>query len=165
MLIDVDIIDETESWTGLPERAEVISIAIRNVEAECFSDGGAPSSVSVLLCDDAEIRQLNRDFRNIDKATNVLSFPSAASPGFPKHLGDLAIAFETVQFEARAEAKSLRDHTAHMVVHGMLHLLGYDHENSVDADRMEQLEVRILARFGVADPYSDTIPIMSSKSK
>jgi probable rRNA maturation factor len=158
--VELEIIDETECWAALPDRAVAISDAVAAVAAQCLDAGAALGCVTVLLCDDAEIRQLNRDFRNLDKPTNVLSFPSSAASGEePAPLGDIAIAFETVRSEADKESKSLRDHTSHMVVHGMLHLLGYDHENDEDAERMERLEVRILEKLGIPDPYADTVPV------
>lgn len=166
MPVELDIIDETECWGALPDRTVAISDAVAAVEAECLDGDAAPCCVTVLLCDDAEIRQLNRDFRNFDKPTNVLSFPATAAPGQePAPLGDIAIAFETVRAEAHEESKSLRDHTSHMVVHGMLHLLGYDHENGEDAERMERLEVRILEKLGIPDPYSDSVPVETLKQK
>ena len=114
--------------------------------------------VSVLLTDDARVRELNRVWRGVDKPTNVLSFP-AREPGEPwpsdgpALLGDVAVALETVLREAAAEGKAPGDHLAHLVVHGMLHLLGHDHEADAEADAMEALEVRVLAGLGVPDPY------------
>ena len=98
-----------------------------------------------------------RTWRGLDKPTNVLSFPGSGSPS-PKgvrHLGDLALAFETLAREAAEEQKSLADHVTHLIVHGTLHLLGYDHEADADAEEMEALEVAALARLGIADPYRD----------
>lgn len=104
----------------------------------------------------AESRRLNRDWRGKDKPTNVLSFPASCA-GFPgvdeAPLGDLAICATVVQRESREQGKSARAHWAHMVVHGVLHLLGYDHEDDADAQQMEGEEVRILAQLGFADPY------------
>ena len=100
-----------------------------------------------------------RQWRKKDKPTNVLSFPLAAddapppAPGEPRHLGDVVLARETMAAEARAQGKTLADHFTHLVVHGVLHLLGHDHVNNAEAKRMEGLEVAILARLGVANPY------------
>ncbi|HEX8374556.1 MAG TPA: rRNA maturation RNase YbeY, partial [Geminicoccaceae bacterium] len=119
-----------------------------------------PVEVSVLLADDAHVRELNRVWRGVDKPTNVPSFP-AREPGEPwpaegpAHLGDVAVALETVLREAAAEGKAPGDHLAHLVVHGTLHLLGHDHDADAEADAMEALEVRVLAGLGVADPYRD----------
>jgi probable rRNA maturation factor len=108
------------------------------------------SAVTVALADDRAVQRLNAAHRGQDKPTNVLSYPSDER-GF---LGDIVMARETVQREARAQRKRLADHVSHLVVHGTLHLLGYDHETGeADAERMEALERRILGKLGVADPY------------
>lgn len=110
---------------------------------------------ALLLADDETLADLNRRFRKIDKPTNVLSFPSGAGDGF---LGDIAIAYETCEREADAARIAFRDHAAHLIVHGLLHLVGYDHEADEDANEMESLETRILAALGVADPYAQETP-------
>jgi probable rRNA maturation factor len=114
--------------------------------------------LTIRIVGTAESRVLNRTWRGKDKPTNVLSFPTAEMPlqaGMKDELplGDLAICAPVVAREAREQGKDLRAHWAHMVVHGVLHLLGYDHENDRDADVMESREVKILAQFGYADPY------------
>nr|WP_246505137.1 rRNA maturation RNase YbeY [Microvirga antarctica] len=113
--------------------------------------------VSVLLTDDKAVRVLNKTFRGMDKPTNVLSFPAPAPPGVtgPRHLGDIALAYDTLVREAEEESKPLADHFAHLIVHGVLHLLGYDHEVEAEAERMEGLEVKALSTLGIADPYRD----------
>jgi probable rRNA maturation factor len=108
---------------------------------------------TVLLADDKKLRALNHDFRGKDRPTNVLSFPGADG-----YAGDIAIAYGTTAKEAKAAAKSLADHAAHLVVHGVLHLAGYDHERPKDALVMEPLEVKILKRLGIADPYAAGAP-------
>jgi probable rRNA maturation factor len=119
-----------------------------------------PGEVSVLLASNEEIRELNRKWRGQDKATNVLSFPASPSPhaglpgGPPPVLGDIALAFETIADEAERDRKSFPDHLAHLVVHGYLHILGYDHESVAEAEIMERLEADILGGLGIADPYS-----------
>jgi probable rRNA maturation factor len=118
--------------------------------------GGDPRSVNVLFTSDAEMRHLNRDFRSKDQPTNVLSFPAAAMTppdGSAAHLGDIALAFETVEREAREQNKALLHHVSHLIVHGSLHLLGYDHDSDAAADAMERREREILARLGIPDPY------------
>ncbi len=108
-------------------------------------------SLNVALADDRAVRSLNKRDRKQDKPTNVLSYPS----GERAFLGDIVLARQTVWREARAQKKSPADHVAHLVVHGVLHLLGHDHETSdADAERMEALERRILKRLGIADPYA-----------
>ncbi|HEY2070974.1 MAG TPA: rRNA maturation RNase YbeY [Rhizomicrobium sp.] len=106
--------------------------------------------VTVLLTSSRKLRALNFQFRGKDKPTNVLSFP-ADEPGY---LGDIAIAYGVAAREARAEKKSLSDHAAHLALHGTLHLLGYDHETGREAEVMEALETKLLARLGIADPYA-----------
>ncbi len=137
--------------------AKVVYEAIRS-SGRVFSD----SEVSVVLSDDRELRILNKEYRGIDQATNVLSFPgegvdededSFTFLGRPRMLGDILLAFETTQREAAAAGKALRDHVAHLLVHGALHLLGYDHERDADAEVMERLECDILEKMGIADPY------------
>ena len=103
---------------------------------------------TILLADDKRLRALNRDFRGKDKPTNVLSFPADGA-----YRGDIAMAYGVTSKEAKAAGKSFADHAAHLAVHGVLHLAGYDHERPKDAQVMEPLEVKILARLGVADPY------------
>ena len=106
-------------------------------------------SLTIALADDRRVRALNARDRKKDKPTNVLSYPS----GEHAFLGDIVLARQTVWREAREQGKSPADHVSHLVVHGALHLLGYDHEENVDAERMEALERRVLARLGIADPY------------
>ena len=106
----------------------------------------------MLLTDDAAIRALNHRWRGIDKATNVLSFPAARSGG-GEFLGDIVIAFETLDRESAAEGKPLLHHLAHLALHGYLHLLGYEHETDPQADEMEALERDILSALRIADPY------------
>lgn len=117
-----------------------------------------PSEISVVLSDDEHIRELNKHHRGIDKPTNVLSFPAVrmkTPAGAPRILGDVVLAFETVEREAKEEAKSIENHLAHLVVHGVLHLLGYDHEDDDEAETMEARERQILARLGIPDPYAE----------
>ena len=116
--------------------------------------GPTHGMVTVVVDDDARIRELNRLWRGFDKPTNVLSFPSPdTQPGPVRSLGDIAISYETAAREASAEDKSFADHVVHLSVHGFLHLLGYDHESDDDAEEMEGLERAILARIGISDPY------------
>ena len=122
--------------------------------------GGAPVEVGIALADDAECARLNARYRGIDRPTDVLSFAGGELPGGrnrpgdpPVMLGDIVIAYETSARDAEREDKPLAHHLQHLVVHGLLHLLGYDHENDGDARRMEAMEVEILRRLGVRDPY------------
>jgi probable rRNA maturation factor len=124
--------------------------------------GATPVRVDITLAGDAELRRLNRRWRGKSRATNVLSFPAASDPDLrlparhavpPRMIGDVIVASGVASAESRAEGKRLVDHLDHLVVHGVLHLLGYDHEIAVEARVMERLEARILAGLGVADPY------------
>jgi probable rRNA maturation factor len=121
-------------------------------------------SASLLLTSNEEIHALNREWRQRDKPTNVLSFPmlaradvlGLAADGPPELLGDVALAYETCAREAAEKGCTLADHAAHLIVHGLLHLAGYDHEvSSADAEAMEALETKALAICGIADPYGD----------
>ena len=118
------------------------------------------AELSLLLTDDKRIRIVNRDWRGFDKATNVLSFPAAPPEkiGLSPVVGDIVLAFETIVREAQAEEKSVGDHLSHLVIHGLLHLVGEDHETEDQAPRMETLETAALARLGIADPYAGSEP-------
>jgi probable rRNA maturation factor len=111
----------------------------------------ARSAVTVLLTDDRRLRALNAFFRGRDKATNVLSFSPGGDDGH--YLGDIALAFGVVAKEARSQRKAMAEHAAHLAIHGVLHLLGYDHENANEAKRMEALEIALLEQLGIGDPY------------
>lgn len=104
---------------------------------------------SILLTNDAHIQELNRDFRNKDKPTNVLSFPD----GEDDYLGDIAISLQTIAKESREQDKDFYHHFIHMVVHGLLHLKGHDHEDDTEAEEMESLEIKILADIDIKNPY------------
>ena len=121
---------------------------------------GTTTSVSIALSDDATARDLNSRFRGIDKPTNVLSFPAHADTeaiGENGTLGDILVAYQTTAAEAKGAGISVADHLAHLIVHGVLHLCGYDHLLPRDAEAMETLEADILTRFGIADPYRGTV--------
>jgi probable rRNA maturation factor len=123
--------------------------------------GTGPTELAVVLADDRLVRSLNRKYRGRNKATNVLSFPGLdgpGAPGAPCLLGDIVLARETVVREAGEQGKTPADHLAHLVVHGVLHLLGYDHRTGTQAETMESLERAVLAGLGVADPYLSSAP-------
>ncbi len=118
-------------------------------------DGRAPpADITVRVVDETESRSLNRDYRGVDRPTNVLSFGYDPPPGGPTLVGDLVICAAVVAREAAAQGKAAEAHWAHLVVHGTLHLLGYDHQNEDDARVMETLEAQILAKLGIPDPYA-----------
>lgn len=163
MQIDIDTTDAR--WDVL-DLAAISEAALAKVLAKVGLDPEA-CEVSILGCDDARIKELNADFREKDKATNVLSWPAeergAAEgevPDLPEadvfgtiELGDIAISYDTCAREASEAGKPMEDHVTHLMVHGFLHLLGYDHTNDADAALMEGIETEILATLGVPDPY------------
>ena len=140
-------------WKGLPAPRSFrawIELALRGAKCRRAAE------IHVLIADAVSARALNRDFRGKDYATNVLSFPTEWPPGVNSPLiGDLAICAPVVAREASEQGKRLRDHYAHMVMHGTLHLLGYDHIDDEEAEEMEGLERQLLAELGYPDPYRD----------
>lgn len=154
----IEVAVEAPGWRSAVTEPE--QLCRRAVAAVLEREAAFPEAaveVSVVLADDAQVRILNRDFRGKDRPTNVLSFPSGDDagpmPGRPVLLGDVVVALETTTREAVAEGKTVGDHLAHLVVHGTLHLLGYDHEAEAEAEAMEELETELLAGLGIADPY------------
>ncbi len=144
-MIEVEI--DSDGWTkALPDAAEVVE------RAAAAALGTVEGDVVVLLADDAAVQDLNARFRDKDRPTNVLSFPAAES-AFP-HLGDVVLGYAYCAAEAATQSKTLSDHLSHLVVHGVLHLLGRDHEDDAEAEEMEAEEREILAELGVADPYA-----------
>ncbi|MDB5601092.1 MAG: hypothetical protein JWN71_3136 [Xanthobacteraceae bacterium] len=150
--IDIDVVVESALWNAEPGSEAALRRAIL-AAAVAMSTNAA--ELAVVLSDDASIQTLNRQWRNIDKPTNVLSFPSGAPrhDGQPVLLGDIVIAYETTAAEAAAEGKPFLHHLSHLAVHGFLHLVGHDHETDPEADAMEALEQDILARLDIPDPY------------
>ena len=127
---------------------------LRRAAKQALKGAGVASegTITILLTDDAALKRLNADFRGRDRPTNVLSFPAAPNP--ENHLGDIAIAYGVTAGEAREAKKRFSDHATHLAVHGVLHLLGYDHETAATAKVMEPLEVAVLSELGIADPYA-----------
>jgi len=156
--VEIAVRAASRRWrAGLPAAQAILERAARAAVAAALNQPKRSLEISFLLGDDARIRRLNRDYRGQDRPTNVLAFPAeddAPAPGEPRLLGDVALAFETVQREAAEQGKNLADHVSHLAVHGVLHLLGYDHVTRVEAARMERLETAILAGLGVPDPYA-----------
>lgn len=161
--------DRLEDLENLAERS--IGTALRYLQSRDLAEPvKGVVEVSLLFADDAAVAEMNRTYRGRSGPTNVLSFPnmdasdlqtSGPLPGPPAHadagppqlLGDIVLARQTVQREAAEQSKPLRDHTLHLLIHGLLHLLGYDHEDEAEAEEMEALEVAVLADLGVPDPY------------
>jgi probable rRNA maturation factor len=165
-ILDLEVIAEAPAWAeALPEVVELCrsaaGAAFAAARGHRHFPGGA-AEACLLLSIDARVRALNKTFRGRDEPTDVLSFSSvevdvlaaAGADGPPSGLGDIVIAFETAAGDAARQEKSLSDHLSHLVVHGVLHLLGYDHATDAEALEMEALEVRALATLGIADPYS-----------
>lgn len=149
MSIDIAVEIEDEAWSrALPDCDAVVRRAARTA----LSAHPDQTGLAVLLADDEALRDLNARFRGKDAPTNVLSFPAAASAR--PFLGDVALAYGVCAAEAKAQGKSLADHLSHLTVHGVLHLLGYDHEADSEAEAMEQMERLILNTLGVGDPYA-----------
>ena len=159
--LNVDITRQSDAWDLAAE--EVVLRTVQTVFLETGKGLKGPHELSVLLADNEFIHTLNRKYRGKDKPTNVLSFPQAdllvtddAGLMGEVALGDVVLAIETVEEEARAQAKTFEHHLTHLVVHGVLHLLGYDHESDADAEEMEALEVEILKGMKVTNPYTAT---------
>jgi probable rRNA maturation factor len=154
MSVEIDINVAAEDW----DRLEGLEALTHDSVTACLAESGVRliegCELSVTFCDDPEIRELNAQWRDKDKATNVLSFPTPGPLEARPLLGDIVIAYETVVREAAEQEKTLRDHTAHMIIHGFLHLIGYDHETAAEAEAMEGLERRIASRLGLRDPYA-----------
>ncbi len=171
--IELDISVEVPVWSDqFPEYKARITDCFEQIvsqvpEARNFSR--IPLlELSILLTDDQNIQKLNKDYRDKDKATNVLSFPSLTEedidvflksgseiPGFPIILGDIIFAYETIKREALDQGKSFSDHFSHLCFHGMLHLVGYDHIEDAQAEEMEALEKNLLSKLSIDDPYQD----------
>ncbi|WP_224545233.1 rRNA maturation RNase YbeY [Mesorhizobium sp. CA16] len=153
--VDIDIFVEAGAW---PAEAELTRLVERAVAAAFAETGaGGASELSVVFSDDAHIHALNAEWRGKDKPTNVLSFPAFSfSKGgkLPPMLGDIVLASETVSREAALEDKPVANHITHLVIHGLLHLLGHDHETDAEAEEMEAIERAALARLAIPDPYA-----------
>lgn len=147
-MIDLEI--EDQAWLAAEPDAEALALAVTQATLAYidFTEG----SVTLLLTDDQSVRELNLRFRQKDSATNVLSFPAPQNP--ERHLGDVALAYGVCAREAAEQGKPLAHHLQHLVAHGVLHLVGYDHETDAEAEQMEGLERVILAGLGIPDPYA-----------
>ena len=167
--VDIAVVARDPRWRSVAPGAEALARraaeAVFRHLAGCSDLGrpglGGPLETAVVLADDALLRDLNRTYRGQDRPTNVLSFGDSEAmkvpgevPGGPKLLGDVVLARETLVREAAEQGKPLDHHLTHLVVHGVLHLLGYDHDAEPRAGEMETLEVAILADLGIADPYA-----------
>jgi probable rRNA maturation factor len=155
--VEIDIMVEAGTWPGKRQLRKLVEPAVRSALAEAGATAEATAELSVMFSDDAHVQRLNADWRGMDKPTNVLSFPAfptKAGDPLPPMLGDIVLAAETVAREAGLESKPLEHHMAHLVIHGVLHLIGYDHETDDEAEEMEAIERRALARLAIPDPYA-----------
>lgn len=160
-----DVVVHCDQWHDVADLEDTIRAAATATAAQrqmrsetvCSFENG---HVTVVLADDARVQDLNCEFRGKNKPTNVLSFPAPADPGLSepgsdaRYFGDIVLAYETIRQEAEAAEKPISAHLTHLVVHGILHLFGYDHATDVDAEQMEALEVKVLAKLNIENPYS-----------
>jgi probable rRNA maturation factor len=159
--MEIDCLTEDDAWLALPEREALAQGAARAV----FEVLGTPEphvELSIVFTSDEAVAELNRTWRGKAGPTNVLSFPAAVGGAGPQQgqgpgtLGDIVLAAGVVRAEAMAQGKPLANHVIHLIIHGMLHLLGHDHFDDAAAEAMEQLEARTMARLGLPDPYGET---------
>jgi probable rRNA maturation factor len=154
MTVSIDV--EDQAWLALHGLEPLVHACVEATLAGAeFADGNC--EIAVLFTDDAAIAEINAEWRGKDQPTNVLSFPTPDDMPVPegeaRPLGDIVLAHGVIVREATEQGKTLRDHTAHLIVHGTLHLLGHDHETDAEAEEMEALETRILKGLGISDPY------------
>lgn len=154
-VLEVDVVEDDGNWSALSDAQTLIEEAAAAVAEELGGNAGS-GMVAVALSSDASVEVLNGQFRGKPKPTNVLSFP-AGEGGPDGFIGDVILAAETVRREADEQGVPLAHHVQHLVVHGILHLLGYDHISAADAERMEAIEISILSKLGVANPYTGAL--------
>jgi probable rRNA maturation factor len=160
--LSLDILHEAGDWSRLGDRDVLIEAAGRALAVDPRFAARPPAEACVALSDDETVRGLNARFRDKDKPTNVLSFPALERFGeeSPQPLGDIVLAQETIEREAAQQGVAAAHHLQHLVVHGLLHLLGFDHETDDEAQEMEGIEIEVLAALGIPDPYGgDENPI------
>jgi len=144
--LSADILINFSSWEKHPGLKELIKIAIKQTVSNVDTKGY--NEISILLTSDTQIQQLNRQYRSINQPTNVLSFPSEKP-----HLGDIILSYEYIQKELINLNKKFEEHISHLIIHGTLHLYGFDHENDKNAAAMENMERHIMSELGYNDPY------------
>jgi probable rRNA maturation factor len=155
--MNIDISMEVDSWNSIPNLVELSETALRAAAQQSGLLLLHEAEVSLVFTDNATFQELNRGWRDQDKPTNVLSFPAVEPEKVATSLllGDIILAYETVKAESFDRQISMPNHIQHLVVHGFLHLLGFDHQTDAEAEKMEGLEVMILGQLGVANPYSN----------
>jgi len=148
--IAIDVLVESTRWNDFADAVAIVRGAVMEAAAVLSTPR---AELAIVLSDDSAVRELNRTWRGVDAATNVLSFPTGRVGGNRPHLGDIVLAFETIAAEAETQDKPFGHHLSHLAVHGFLHLAGYDHRSHKDAAVMEQLERNILQHLAIPDPY------------
>jgi len=168
--LDVAVSVPCPTWRTAVAGVEGVVRRAARAAFDAVSPPVVHAEAAIVLADDSLVRGLNRDYRGRDEPTNVLAFANledrggrrvACPDGAPAALGDVVLAYETAAAEAAEEGKALSDHLSHLVVHGMLHLLGYGHDTETEADPMERLEIQVLLRLDVANPYPDRAEMMT----
>jgi probable rRNA maturation factor len=159
MSVETDVVLSSPAWEGVAELESLTQRVVRQAAHLSGVSLAGACELCVSYCDDAAIRALNAQWRGQDKPTNVLSFPTPGALSTKPMLGDIVVAYETVVHEAREQAKDLHEYISYMIVHGFLHLIGYDHETAAEAELMEGLERRIARSLGLSDPYEGTPPL------
>ena len=155
--LTIDIALQSTLWNARRDAKAILRRALQQASAAAAVTDG---EISVVLCDDHAMRVLNRDWRGKDAPTNVLAFPADTgkpAAGRTRLLGDIVIAYETLERETRAQGKPFAGHLAHLAVHGFLHLVGHDHGTPAQAEQMERLETSILARLAIPNPYAERV--------
>jgi probable rRNA maturation factor len=154
--VALETVRDSELWDALPGAEAIVATAVGAAFAEARLVCAPGAELTVTLADDASVRELNGKWRAVDKPTNVLTFPAVEpdETADAPMLGDVILAFETIAREAEEDGKPLADHLSHLVIHGVLHLFGHDHLEDEQAEEMEAVERRALARLGIADPYA-----------
>ena len=165
-LVNIEIQIDEDGWTSLDKVEDLCKIAVQRACIETKQKFMQGAELCILLTNDTEICKLNKQWRGLDKPTNVLSFPAVSPEKLAKSpmLGDIALGFQTVEKEAINDQKTIENHLTHLIIHGFLHILGYDHEIDEDATIMEALEIRILENLNIANPYADC-DLLSMKHK
>lgn len=157
--LEIDVVHADDHWPETMSGRRIDSVIIEAIAKSYeLSDAtiASPAEICVLLSDDNHQQSLNKQYRTKDQSTNVLSFPQIeAFASLSGLLGDIVLARQTIVSEAQEQEKSLHDHLSHLVVHGFLHILGYDHQNDIQAKLMESLETKVLSQLGIEDPYAN----------
>jgi probable rRNA maturation factor len=155
VIVNVDV--DEEAWLSVLPEAEALAVSAVNTAIEHLDLDAESTAIDIVLATDEEVAELNGQWRGKPKPTNVLSFPAAPGtivpPGEPQPRGEIILASCVLGREAAEQSKPLADHFSHLVVHGFLHIMGYDHEDDLEATRMERLETEVLAQLGISNPY------------